>query len=236
MCVYSICQVYVHVSCMIVNHVRTDYISAPSTCRTSLKIIDDETIRHIIALGARPTPDRETLTILTIRRGSLTSTNCRTTNPVVDTGPAQDLRHHPDPPHTLTFSEPVTIDQSGDPTVKFHTRSMIRPDIELHPPSESVPELGVLYCTSGSLRDTMPTRHMSKIRNRGASLGRLWIRGRVWEATSRVGRGSGRDPRSGVDQVVAAGSAPECRTSPNLRFPSRAHIRSLTFLHRPVTD
>ena len=52
----------------------------------------------------------------------------------------------------------------------------------------------------------MPTRHMSKNRNRGASLGRLWIRGRVWDAESRVGQGSGRDPRSGVDQVAAAGS------------------------------
>ena len=52
----------------------------------------------------------------------------------------------------------------------------------------------------------MPTRHMSRIRNRGASLGRLWIRGRAWEAASRVGRGSGRDQRSGVDQVATAGS------------------------------
>ena len=36
---------------MIVDNVRTYYISATSTCRTSLKIIDDEAIRHIIALG-----------------------------------------------------------------------------------------------------------------------------------------------------------------------------------------
>ena len=28
----------------------------------------------------------------------------------------------------------------------------------------------------------------------------------MWEAESRVGQGSGRDPRSGVDQVAAAGS------------------------------
>ena len=124
---------------MIVDHVRTYYISATSTCRTSLKIIDDETIHHIIALGAWPTPDRETLPIFTIRRGSLTSTNCRTTNPAVYTGPAHDLRHQPDPPHTLTFSEPVSIDTSGGPAIKSHTRSMIR---QLHPPTESAPELG----------------------------------------------------------------------------------------------
>ena len=96
-------------------------------------------IHHIIALGAWPTPDRETLPIFTIRRGSLTSTNCRTTNPAVYTGPAHDLRHQPDPPHTLTFSEPVSIDTSGGPAIKSHTRSMIR---QLHPPTESAPELG----------------------------------------------------------------------------------------------
>ena len=140
---------------MIVNHVRTHYISATSTCRASLKIIDDETIRHIIALEAWSTPDRETLTIFTTRRGSLTSINRRTTNPVVDTGPAQDLHHHPDPPHTLTFSEHVTIHQSGDPALKFHTRSMIR---QLHPPTESAPELGARRGHLIHTRPLIPTR------------------------------------------------------------------------------
>ena len=54
---------YIRASYMIVDHVRTYCISATPTCRTSLKIIDDATIHHIIALGAWPTPDRETLPI-----------------------------------------------------------------------------------------------------------------------------------------------------------------------------
>ena len=52
----------------------------------------------------------------------------------------------------------------------------------------------------------MPIRHMGKNWNCGASIGRLWIRGHAWEAASSVGRGSGRDQMSGVDQAVAAGS------------------------------
>ena len=211
---------------MIVNHVRTYSISATSTCRASLKIIDDETIRHIIALEAWPTPDRETLTIFTTRRGSLTSTNRRTTNPVVDTGPAQDLHHHPDPPHTLTFSEPVTIHQSGDPALKFHTRSMIRPDLELHPPSESVPEPGARrghlihtrpriptrssansgFCFPHSAPDPQPTEGRTTIPN----LAHVPGRHRISEAA----------PGTVYD------TAPECRTSPNLRSPSRVHIGS----------
>ena len=124
---------------MIVDHVRTYYISATSTCRTSLKIIDDATPSTILSHWGPGQLRTGRRCQYSIRRGSLTSTNCRTTNPAVDTGPAQDLRHHPDPPHTLTFSEPVAMDPSGGPTIKFHTRSMIR---QLHPPTESAPELG----------------------------------------------------------------------------------------------
>ena len=52
----------------------------------------------------------------------------------------------------------------------------------------------------------MQIRHMSKIRNRGASLDLRWIRDRVREPTYRVDQGSVRDLNSGADPVSAAGS------------------------------
>ena len=63
----------------------------------------------IIALGARYTPYHNAPA---------------TTNPSADTGSACD--------------HPVTIDPSGDPTLTFHTRSRIRPELLPYQCSESV--------------------------------------------------------------------------------------------------
>ena len=63
----------------------------------------------VITLGARHTPDHNAPVI---------------TNPSADTGSACD--------------HPVTIDPSGDPTLTFHTRSRIRPELLPYQCSESV--------------------------------------------------------------------------------------------------
>ena len=58
--------------------------------------------------------------------------------PSTDIWFAWDLRHHTDPDHAPAFHRPVTIDPSGDPTTKFQTGSMIRPELMSYQRSESV--------------------------------------------------------------------------------------------------
>ena len=77
----------------------------------------------VITLGTRPTPDHNVLA---------------TTTPATDTWSACDLRHHTDPDHATASHRPVTIDPSGDPTTKFQTGSMIRPELMSYQRSESV--------------------------------------------------------------------------------------------------
>ena len=77
----------------------------------------------VITLGTRPTPDRNVLAI---------------TTPSTDTGSAWDLRHHTDPEHAPAFRHPVAGDPAGDPTIKFQTGSMIRPELMSYQRTESV--------------------------------------------------------------------------------------------------
>ena len=158
---------YVRVSYMIANHVRKYYISTIPTCRTNMKINGDETTHWITALGTGSTPDRNTPTLLRIRRGSLTFTICRTTNPAADAGSAWDLRHHTTPTHAPNVTEPVPIDPSGDPILKFHTRSMIHPDLESHPRPESASELGARRGHRFRTRHQIPPRSLT---NSGCSI------------------------------------------------------------------
>ena len=152
---------------MIANHVRKYYISTMPTCRTNMKINGDGTTHRITALGTGSTPDRNTLTILRIRRGSLTFTICRTTNPAAHVGPAWDVRRHTTPTHAPNFSHPVPTSPSGDPLLKFHTRSMIHPYPESHPRPESVPELGARRGHRFRTRHQIPPRSLT---NPGCSL------------------------------------------------------------------
>ena len=58
--------------------------------------------------------------------------------PSTDIGFAWDLRHHTDPEHAPAFRHPVAGDPAGDPTIKFQTGSMIRPELMSYQRTESV--------------------------------------------------------------------------------------------------
>ena len=134
---------------------------------TSMKINGDETTHQVIALGTGSSPDRNPLTIFRIGRGSPTFTKCRTTNPAAYVGPAWDVRHHTTPTHAPNFSHPVPTSPSGDPLLKFHTRSMIPPYLESHPRPESASELGARRGHRFRTRHQIPPRSLT---NSGCSI------------------------------------------------------------------
>ena len=139
----------------------------------------------------RPTPDHNSLA---------------TTTPSTDAGSTWDLRHHTDPEHAPAFRHLATIDPPGDPTLKFQTGSMVRPELMSHQRPESV-------------RDNRSRRgHIIHTRSH---LPHRSLANPVCRRPHMIPDPVHAERRTAILRMWLA-----CRTCPNLRSTCRVHIGS----------